>query len=163
MLGACARTRKHSGAACHARDGAGRRTVESTPAMTMPRLLLLAFLLCPLVSCLDPAVEDKPSSLSEGPQTVKVTTQCAAVLLVGGGVVGAAVAATILPALMYIAGFWSGGVLANSFAASWQSTMPLVAQENAWKENLRGSLVQKPTLGGPGGLSLSYKPDSALY
>lgn len=43
------------------------------------------------------------------------------------------------------------------------NAMPLVAQENAWKENLRGSLVQKPTLGGPGGLSLSYKPDSALY
>jgi hypothetical protein len=43
------------------------------------------------------------------------------------------------------------------------NAVPLVAQATAWKENLRGSLVQKPTLGGPGGLSLSYKPDSALY
>lgn len=59
---------------------------------------------------------------------VRVTPQCAAVLLVGGGVVGATVAATVLPALMYILGFSAGGVLANSFASSWQSTMPLVAQ-----------------------------------
>ena len=110
----------------------------------MPRLLLLAFFLCPLVSCLDPAVEDKPSPLPEGPQTVKVTPQCAAVLLVGGGAVGAAVAATVLPALMYIAGFSSGGVLANSFAASWQSTMPLVAQGSLF------ALLQSAAAGGVG-------------
>lgn len=112
--------------------------------MTMPRLLFLAFFLCPLVSCLDPTVEDKPSPSQEGPQTVKVTPQCAAVLLVGGGAVGAAVAATVLPVLMYITGFSSGGVLANSFAASWQSTMPLVAQGSLF------ALLQSAAVGGVG-------------
>ena len=71
---------------------------------------------------------DLPQILDGHPDAVRVTPQCAAVLLVGGGVVGATVAATVLPALLYILGFSSGGVLANSFAASWQSTMPLVAQ-----------------------------------
>jgi hypothetical protein len=67
-------------------------------------------------------------ALESAPEVVNVTPSCAAVLLVGGGVAGAAVAATVLPAVMYIAGFSQGGVLAGSFAASWQSTMPFVAQ-----------------------------------
>jgi hypothetical protein len=67
-------------------------------------------------------------ALESAPEVVTVTPSCAAVLLVGGGVAGAAVAATVLPAVMYMAGFSQGGVLAGSFAASWQSTMPVVAQ-----------------------------------
>ena len=73
-------------------------------------------------------MENSNQGFDGHPDAVKVTPQCAAVLLVGGGVVGATVAATVLPALLYILGFSSGGVLGNSFAASWQSTMPLVAQ-----------------------------------
>lgn len=61
-------------------------------------------------------------------QVVNVSPACAAALLVGGGIAGVAVASTVLPAILYITGFAQGGVLAGSFAASWQSTMPLMAQ-----------------------------------
>jgi hypothetical protein len=77
-------------------------------------------------------------------EAVKVSSQCAAVVLVGAGAVGATVALTVLPALLYIAGFSSGGVLANSFAASWQSTMPLVAQGSLF------ALLQSAAAGGIG-------------
>ena len=82
--------------------------------------------------------------LFEGPEAVKVTPQCAAVLLVGAGAVGATVALAVLPALLYIAGFSSGGVLANSFAAAWQSALPLVAQGSIF------ALLQSAAAGGSG-------------
>lgn len=102
--------------------------------------------------------------------SVKVTPQCAAVLLVGGGIVGATVAATALPALMYIVGFSSGGVLANSFAASWQATMPIIAQgslfallQSAAASGIGSSImITAAAVGSTSGLLLMQQTCSAI-
>lgn len=41
--------------------------------------------------------------------------------------------------------------------------MPLIAQQDAWKENLRGTVTQNQFTEAPGGLSLSYMPDNTIY
>jgi hypothetical protein len=63
--------------------------------------------------------------------TVVVSPKCAAVLLVAGTTLGAGVASvavTLTPAALCASGFCSTGVAAGSYAAWWQSTMPLVAK-----------------------------------
>ena len=90
----------------------------------------------------------RPPSVNNGPLLepagVRVTPTCAAVLLMGGGVVGAIVATTVPAAVMYIIGLSPEGVIADSFAAAWQSTMPLVAKGSLF------ALLQSAATGGVG-------------
>ena len=88
------------------------------------------------------------SSFQDNPDAVVVSPKCATVLLVGCGVVGAAAAATVLPAVLYIIGFSSEGVLAGSFAASWQAVMPIIARGSLF------SLLQSTAAGGMGSAAL---------
>jgi len=68
--------------------------------------------------------QEKENSLDN----VHVSPPCAAVVLVSSGAVGAGVAWALAPIVMGMAGFSAIGPAAGSWAASWQATMPLVAQ-----------------------------------
>lgn len=58
---------------------------------------------------------------------VEMSSKCAAALVGTGALVGAGAAYALTPAAMCSAGFCSAGIAKGSFAAWWQSTMPLVA------------------------------------
>ena len=63
----------------------------------------------------------------EGKQgAVEISPKCAAVLLSGATVGGAGLAYAVTPAVLAVSGFGPAGVSGGSFAAWWQSTMPLV-------------------------------------
>mmetsp|Transcript_26986 Transcript_26986/g.31883 ORF Transcript_26986/g.31883 Transcript_26986/m.31883 type:complete len:264 (+) Transcript_26986:136-927(+) len=59
---------------------------------------------------------------------VTVSDKCAAVLLVSGSAIGAGLAYAITPVALCSAGFCPTGVTGSSFAAWWQSTMPLIVK-----------------------------------
>jgi len=59
---------------------------------------------------------------------IAISDQCAAVLLVSGSAIGAGLAYAITPVALCSAGFCSVGVTGSSFAAWWQSTLPLIVK-----------------------------------
>ena len=72
-------------------------------------------------SCEGAATENETDS-------VHVSPKCAAVLLVGAGSIGAVAASALTPIALCSIGIYSTGIAGGSYAASWQSTMPLVAK-----------------------------------
>eukprot|EP00286_Rhodomonas_abbreviata_P004806 CAMPEP_0181316792 /NCGR_PEP_ID=MMETSP1101-20121128/16085_1 /TAXON_ID=46948 /ORGANISM="Rhodomonas abbreviata, Strain Caron Lab Isolate" /LENGTH=252 /DNA_ID=CAMNT_0023424065 /DNA_START=111 /DNA_END=869 /DNA_ORIENTATION=+ len=95
-------------------------------------------------------------------QTVHISPKCASVVIVTSAALGAAIAAALLPIVLAIAGFSEAGVAAESFAAAWQSTMPLVAkgslfavlQSAAMAGVGEGAIVSAAALGGAVGAGL---------
>lgn len=67
------------------------------------------------------------SSNNDEEEEIPVSPECAAVLLVGGGTIGGTTIYMLATPLLAILGFTSTGVAGSSFAAWWQSTMPLIA------------------------------------
>jgi len=67
----------------------------------------------------------RPSLKSEVPEvgSLRISRECAAVLLIGGGAAGATVAAAFVPTVLALVGFSGVGVTGGSYAASWQSSM----------------------------------------
>ena len=61
------------------------------------------------------------------PLTQKVSVDCAALILTGTGILGAAASNAIIVLVLRLIGFAAAGVVKGSFAAWWQSTMPLVS------------------------------------
>lgn len=61
-------------------------------------------------------------------EDIQISAKCAAVLVVAGTGLGAGVAYTLTPAAICAAGFCPAGVAGGSFAAWWQSSIPLVAK-----------------------------------
>ena len=68
------------------------------------------------------------ASTQERVDEVKVSAECAAVLITSSTAMGGAVAYALTPAAICSAGFCSASVSAASFASWWQSTIPLVAK-----------------------------------
>ena len=67
----------------------------------------------------------KTSEVPEG-SSLRISRECAAVLLIGGGAAGATVAAAFVPTVLALVGFSGVGVTGGSYAASWQSSMGAV-------------------------------------
>eukprot|EP00286_Rhodomonas_abbreviata_P016970 CAMPEP_0181323416 /NCGR_PEP_ID=MMETSP1101-20121128/19774_1 /TAXON_ID=46948 /ORGANISM="Rhodomonas abbreviata, Strain Caron Lab Isolate" /LENGTH=264 /DNA_ID=CAMNT_0023431443 /DNA_START=180 /DNA_END=971 /DNA_ORIENTATION=+ len=67
-------------------------------------------------------------------QNVHVSPQCAAVVIVSSGAVGAGIALVLAPIVMEMAGFSTIGPEAGSWAAAWQSTMPHVTEGSLFAE-----------------------------
>jgi Interferon-induced 6-16 family len=108
------------------------------------RLLLIFSLLLVVIRAADSSNSDGSYHLEEKEEEqVKISPKCAAVLLGAGGL-GVGLAYTLTPALLCTAGFCHGGVSANSFAAAWQSTMPLVTQGSLF------ATLQSIAMGGVG-------------
>eukprot|EP00959_Pyramimonas_sp_CCMP1952_P031262 655366-Pyramimonas_sp.AAC.1 len=100
--------------------------------VTKPHFCLLATIALLLVIDLFTLADGQSAdSSTEDVHEVKVSPECAAVLITAGGAAGAVTAATVLPMLgagwCATSGFCAAGVKAGSAAAWWQSTMPLVA------------------------------------
>jgi len=55
--------------------------------------------------------------------SLRISRDCAAVLLIGGGAAGAAAAAAFVPKVLALLGFSGVGVTGGSYAAFWQSSM----------------------------------------
>ncbi len=75
---------------------------------------------------------------------VEISPKCAAVLITSTTAVGVGVAYALTPAMLCGAGFCPVGVAKGSFAASWQSTMPLVAKGSVF------AALQSAAMGGAG-------------
>lgn len=98
----------------------------------------------------------------------QISPKCAAVLLAGSGVVGAASFMLTPTMLCIIMGFCPTGVASGSFASWWQSTMPLVAKGSAFAKlqsiamgGSAGSMTAlKSVMGGVGALYLKMICDS---
>ena len=86
--------------------------------------LLLALLMMAAVHGSEPGAD--MNGRSDTVRDQKVFADCAALVLAGGGILGATVANTMIGLLLRIVGFATTGVVKGSFAAWWQSTMPLV-------------------------------------
>ena len=84
------------------------------------------------------------------PNEQNISPDCAAVVLTSGGILGAIAAAPIYTLVLNILGFTAVGVEAGSFAAWWQSTMPLVASGS-----LFASLTSIAMTGGVGGVGVA--------
>mmetsp|Transcript_27766 Transcript_27766/g.32390 ORF Transcript_27766/g.32390 Transcript_27766/m.32390 type:complete len:195 (+) Transcript_27766:44-628(+) len=63
----------------------------------------------------------------EEDDSVLVSAECAAVLVVAGGAVGGTASWALASSVLYLIGFTAEGVAAGSFASWWQSTMPLIS------------------------------------
>jgi len=61
------------------------------------------------------------------PLDQQVSIDCAALILTGTGILGATAANAVIALVLRIIGFAAAGVMKGSFAAWWQSTMPLVS------------------------------------
>ena len=61
------------------------------------------------------------------PLDQEVSVDCAALILTGTGILGAVASNAIIALVLRLIGFAASGVLKGSFAAWWQSTMPLVS------------------------------------
>mmetsp|Transcript_61790 Transcript_61790/g.145681 ORF Transcript_61790/g.145681 Transcript_61790/m.145681 type:complete len:306 (+) Transcript_61790:97-1014(+) len=81
-------------------------------------------------------------------QEVLVSPQCATVVMVTSGVLGAAVAWILTPVVLWMAGFAEIGVAEGSYAAAWQSTMPLVAKRSLF------AALQSAAMSGVGATTL---------
>mmetsp|Transcript_2308 Transcript_2308/g.3246 ORF Transcript_2308/g.3246 Transcript_2308/m.3246 type:complete len:197 (-) Transcript_2308:1543-2133(-) len=89
-------------------------------------------------------------------EEIQISSECAAVVLVGGSAIGGIAATTLAPSLLGILGFTQAGIMSGSFAAWWQSTMPLIAsgtlfatlQSIAMTTTGMGTVVIGSTLGG---------------
>ena len=73
------------------------------------------------------AAHDAPQETAEE-ENVEISGICAAVLLTSSTVTSAGAALIVTPAMLAAAGFGTAGVTGGSFAAWWQSTMPLIAK-----------------------------------
>ena len=93
-------------------------------------ILTLLVVLCTAEKC-DYTKESFPG---EEYVSVDVSPECAALLLVGGGVAGSAatlaVTNLLMPMWLCSSGFCAAGVKSGSLAAWWQSTMPLIASKS---------------------------------
>lgn len=78
------------------------------------------------VETASPNKEEKNAPSKEA--TVDISPDCAAALLVIGAGAGGTILYFLTPAAMCTAGFCATGIAGNSFAAWWQSTMPLVVK-----------------------------------
>ena len=85
---------------------------------------LLAFVALMLVDAEETVVLIEPAA---DPSAQVVSPDCAAVVLSGAGILGAVTAGATFSLVLEIVGFTATGVAPGSFAAWWQSTMPLVA------------------------------------
>jgi hypothetical protein len=83
------------------------------------RIVFISYLMITAVVCL---AHDEDAEVE-----VKISAKCAAVLIATGTTLGASTAYFLTPAALCSAGFCSTGVASGSFAAWWQSSMPLVA------------------------------------
>ena len=75
---------------------------------------------------------------------VQMSPKCAAVLITAGTALGAGAAYAFTPAAICSVGFCPAGVTGGSFAAWWQSTMPLVASGTLFSQ------LQALAMGGVG-------------
>jgi len=70
---------------------------------------------------------DTGNDAGSDPLTQRVSVDCAALILTGTGILGAAASNAIIVLVLRLIGFAAAGVVKGSFAAWWQSTMPLVS------------------------------------
>jgi len=82
-------------------------------------------------------------------EEVKISAKCAAVLVTAGTALGAGAAYAFTPVAICSVGFCHAGVAGGSFAAWWQSTMPLVASGTLFSQ------LQALAMGGVGIGSIS--------
>ena len=75
---------------------------------------------------------------------VEIIPETASILMVGGGLLGAAAAYILTSVVLGFMGFSSVGPAANSFASWWQSIMPLVAKGSLF------ATLQSIAIGGAG-------------
>eukprot|EP00550_Attheya_septentrionalis_P012353 CAMPEP_0198303952 /NCGR_PEP_ID=MMETSP1449-20131203/57151_1 /TAXON_ID=420275 /ORGANISM="Attheya septentrionalis, Strain CCMP2084" /LENGTH=218 /DNA_ID=CAMNT_0044006459 /DNA_START=104 /DNA_END=760 /DNA_ORIENTATION=- len=80
----------------------------------------------------------------EADDGVVVSAKCAAVILASTTTLGAGVAYTLTPAALCTAGFCAPGIAGSSFAAWWQSTIPLVVKGSLFAQ------LQAMAMGGIG-------------
>jgi len=106
--------------------------------MRTPCGLEVLVVLAILLSCTAAASDDT---------VVEVSPKCAAAVLTSSGALGGAVAYMLTPAALCTAGFCSAGVTGGSFAAWWQSTLPLVVKGSLF------STLQAAAMGGSSGVS----------
>ena len=121
----------------------GRSTaiMRSRNALTFVVALMLSVALAESANDIDPMPD---------PNEQKISPDCAAVVLTSGGILGAIAAAPMSTLVLNILGFTAVGVEAGSFAAWWQSTMPLVASGS-----LFASLTSIAMTGGVGGVGVA--------
>ena len=94
-----------------------------------PVVLYLLFVFCVLLGTTiaivngDEHRSDDRSNSDKSDVKVEISSECAAVLLVGGSAVGGISATTLLPQLLSMLGFASVGVSSDSVAAWWKSIL----------------------------------------
>lgn len=99
-----------------------------------------------------------------------MSPDCAAVVMASSGALGAGAAFVLTPLVLSMAGFSAVGPAAGSWAAAWQSTMPLVAQGSLFASlqstAMAGvgatTLISGSALGGATGVALLTRICSAV-
>ena len=120
-------------------------------------VITLLFFCIILAACF--AQEESSPSWKEEDENVDVSPKCAAILLASGTTIGVAslgLGYALPPVALCSAGFCATGVASGSFAAWWQSTMPLVAKGSLF------AMLQSIAMGGGGSVSAGLMTGGSL-
>ena len=138
----------------------------------VPIILAILLGLCVKLEARFTYVNPKPiypkEDESKEEERIYISPKCAAVLITGGTLGGASLAYSIAPALC-TAGFCQAGVTKASFAAWWQSTMPLIAGGSLFatlQSIAMGGVGSNVAVSGSvvgGGLGLTFIPIICAY